>query len=131
MREHNYSLGGESSGHIICSDLTTTGDAIVAALQVLQAVVDTGKDLRTLLGGMQKTPQILINVRTNGQKDCLSHPVVTSAVAEAERDLSDKGRVLLRASGTEPVIRVMVEGESSERIQQHAESIAEQIRALS
>jgi phosphoglucosamine mutase len=103
-------LGGETSGHIICLDLTTTGDGIISALQVLQAMVACEQGLHELKLGMRKFPQSLVNVRMDRKIDVTTMPAVQRAIARAEERLADGGRVLLRPSGTEPVIRVMVEG---------------------
>lgn len=111
LESRSWSLGGEASGHIVCLDRTTTGDAIVAALQVLAAMVTSGRSLAELCKGMSKFPQNMINVRVGVKADPMERPQVVSAVAAAEQRLAGRGRVLLRASGTEPVIRVMVEGE--------------------
>jgi phosphoglucosamine mutase len=111
MQEKGWDLGGENSGHIICLDKHTTGDAIVSALQVLAAVREAGQDLDRLAGALRLYPQKLINVRMPRAFDWQRHPAVQRATADAERRLGDSGRLLLRASGTEPVLRVMVEGE--------------------
>lgn len=111
LAENDWGLGGESSGHIICRNVTTTGDGIVAALQVLQAMVQQGRTLAELKSQMQKLPQHMINVRLLKKGDPTSLPKVKQAVAEVEAELAGTGRVLLRPSGTEPVVRVMVEGQ--------------------
>lgn len=128
MRERQWSLGGENSGHIVCGDLTTTGDGIVAALQVLKAVRDGGTDLHELKRGMHKLPQTLVNVRVAGKVD-LQHKVITGAVRDAERKLAGNGRVLLRPSGTEPIVRVMVEGEDMGLVETLARGIAGVVEA--
>jgi len=110
LEQQGWSLGGESSGHIICRDRTTTGDGIVAALQVLAEIVDTGKTLKELRTGMSKYPQDMINVPRPAGFDLDGSAAVADAVSEAELRLSGNGRVLLRPSGTEPLVRVMVEG---------------------
>lgn len=111
LEARGWVLGGESSGHIVCLDRTTTGDAIIAALQVLSRLVRTGRSLSEECRGMSKFPQHMINVRVAKKSDPLANAAVARAVAEAETKMAGRGRVLLRASGTEPVIRVMVEGE--------------------
>lgn len=126
--ENGWELGGESSGHIICLDRTTTGDGIVAALQVLAAVQETGKTLGELKGGMVRYPQVMINVRMAEQFDIDSSTSVREAVAEAEHALSNHGRVLLRASGTEPVIRVMVEGDDAAQVASLSKALADSVR---
>jgi phosphoglucosamine mutase len=130
LKKVNGEIGGEASGHIICLDKTSTGDGIIAALQVLAEVVRSGESLNSLRSGVTKYPQTLINVRVEKMFDVANHPVVLKAVAEAEAKLADQGRVLLRASGTEPVIRVMVEGQDAVLTQQLATSLANMIEGL-
>lgn len=115
MRD-GWMLGGESSGHIICLDRTTTGDAIVSALQVLYAMRRSSLPLHELKTGMTKYPQHLINVRVDGKVDLAGSAVIQAAVSEAEAQLGSRGRVLLRPSGTEPLVRVMVEGEDGTQV---------------
>jgi phosphoglucosamine mutase len=125
MMQHTGSLlGGESSGHIICLDRTTTGDGIVSALQVLAAQVDSGKTLHELKSGMMKYPQRMINVPVERDAEPHSSALVQDAVKSAEQRLAGKGRVLLRASGTEPLIRVMVEGEDELQVIAEANQLA-------
>ncbi len=124
MRERQWQLGGESSGHIVCSDLTTTGDGIVAALQVLKSITESGKTLREIRLGMTKLPQIMINVKADGSRNIEGHVSVRAAVQRAQESLAGRGRILLRASGTEPVIRVMVEGEDSDLVNLLAAEVA-------
>lgn len=128
LKELGWRLGGENSGHIICLDHATTGDGIVAALQVLQAVVRAGVSLLQLRAGLQLFPQTLVNVRFAGGVDPLADPAVQQAVKQAEQALAGRGRVLLRKSGTEPLIRVMVEGHEAALVNALAEKIAEQVR---
>ena len=123
LSKHGGILGGEGSGHIICLDKTTTGDGIIAALQVMAEMQISGKSLHELKAGMSKYPQVLINIRTR-QKIDLKHHSLQQAVQDAEQSLGDTGRVLLRASGTEPLIRVMVEGQDAALVQQLAEQLA-------
>lgn len=111
-----WTLGGESSGHIICLDRTTTGDGIVAALQVLYAIQRSGKSLNELKSGMSKFPQHMENVRVSGKVDLDNSETIKQAVREVEQELGRRGRVLLRPSGTEPLVRVMVEGEDGEQV---------------
>ena len=125
---HDWQLGGESSGHIICRDKVTTGDGIVAALQVLTAMVEQQRTLADLCSGMTMLPQTLINVRFTGGGDPLLSSQVQSAVEAAEQKLAYQGRVVLRKSGTEPLIRVMVEGMCSTTIEQCAQSIADAVK---
>ncbi len=124
LRERDWTLGGESSGHIVCRDLTTTGDGVVAALQVLRAVIESGRTLDQLCVDVAKLPQTMINVAIGGGAAFHPGPAVLAAVNTAERRLAGTGRVLLRPSGTEPVIRVMVEGEDLALVQRLAEEVA-------
>jgi len=124
LQSHEGILGGESSGHIICLDRTTTGDGIVSALQVLAAMVQSGATLHDLRRGMEKFPQIMINVPLTERVDVSTDTVVLQAVKDAEKVMNGKGRVLLRPSGTEPLIRVMVEGENEELVRKQAEHLA-------
>ena len=128
MAEHGGILGGENSGHIICLDKTTTGDGIIAALQVMAEIHDTGKTLYELKSDMQKYPQVLINVRASRVVDLNNDAEIQKTVKAAEQKLGDKGRVLLRASGTEPLIRVMVEGESEDLVNNLAQELAENVK---
>ncbi len=124
LREQGWTLGGESSGHIICLTCTTTGDGIISALQVLWAVVEQGKSLRELKSGMTKYPQSLINVRLSGDFRLDESEAIRQAVLDVEQELADRGRVLLRPSGTEPLVRVMVEGEDGEQVERLAKQLA-------
>ncbi|MCG3200301.1 MAG: Phosphoglucosamine mutase [Gammaproteobacteria bacterium] len=130
LKENNWSLGGENSGHIVCLDVTTTGDGIISALSILEAMARSGTPLNTLKSGMHKYPQALINVRLerNGV-DVMGLPSVTDAVRAAEAELGDKGRVLLRPSGTEPLVRVMVEGTDTMKVKTLAQQIADAVAA--
>ncbi len=130
MQERGWRLGGESSGHIICADLTTTGDGIVAALQVLVALRAAETDMATLNSGMTKYPQHMINVRVAGKVDLEGNADLLAAVADTESELGDRGRVLLRASGTEPVIRVMLEGEDAGQVETLCGQLAERVSGL-
>ncbi len=124
LKERGWSLGGENSGHVLCSDLNTTGDGIVAALQVIRALSDSGKTLTELKSQMTKFPQILVNVRLPKKVDISDNAAINAAVIDAERTLDGTGRVLLRPSGTEPLIRVMAEGENQSLVQQQVDAIA-------
>ncbi len=129
MAALGWPLGGESSGHIICGDCTTTGDGIISALQVLAAMARSGRTLAELKRGMAKYPQKMVNVRLTGPTDITRLPAVQAAVAEAEVRFGGRGRVLLRPSGTEPVVRVMAEGEDAalvERIVADLAAVVEQ-----
>jgi phosphoglucosamine mutase len=129
MLKTGSSIGGEASGHIICLDKTTTGDGVVAALQVLAEIEDTGMSLNDLRAAMNKYPQRLINVKVDKMIDLSDNDAVCAAVDAAEQRLGDEGRVLLRHSGTEPVIRVMVEGSDATLTNQLAKDIAKVIEA--
>lgn len=129
LQQNNWFLGGESSGHIICLDRTTTGDGIISALQVLTAMVDTGKSLADLVKGMTKYPQILLNVKISERIDIDQSQPIQAAVREAEALLADAGRVLLRPSGTEPLIRVMVEGQDAGQVKSVAQQLADVVKA--
>ncbi len=124
MIKNDWLLGGESSGHIICRDLTTTGDGIVAALQVLRVMVTQEKNLAELKSQMTKLPQTMINVRLTEKTDPTRLPRVQEAMRSADDRLGGQGRVLLRPSGTEPVVRVMVEGSDVTQVQAIAEELA-------
>ncbi len=120
-------LGGENSGHIICLDRTSTGDGIISALQVLAAMLHSGKTLHDLKAGMSKYPQVLINVSVTGLVDLRRSPI-QEAIKAVESQLGDHGRVLLRPSGTEPVVRVMVEGADAGVVERHARELADVVR---
>lgn len=122
-------LGGESSGHIICLDRTTTGDGIVSALQVLAYLSETGQSLREAGSGMKKMPMLMINVALNGHSRPLESVSVKRVVQQAEAQLQGRGRVLLRASGTEPLIRVMVESEDEGLVNTLTQKIADTVAA--
>jgi phosphoglucosamine mutase len=131
LAENDWTLGGEPSGHIICRDRTTTGDGIVAALQVLAEINKTGRSLGELRAGMRKFPQELVNVPlgTRRASEIMANPAVNDAVRDVETSMGADGRVLLRPSGTEPLIRVMVEGREPETVVAKANSIADVVRA--
>ncbi len=128
LRSRGWLVGGENSGHIICLDKHTTGDGIVSALQVLHAVRVGRGSLSELSAGLRLYPQVLVNVRVERGSDFRKDPAVQEAVRHAESALKGRGRVLLRPSGTEPVIRVMVEGEAEAEVRALAETIADSIR---
>jgi phosphoglucosamine mutase len=129
LKECGGTLGGETSGHLLCLDKTTTGDGLVSALQVLAVMKRSGRTLAELSRAMPRFPQRLVNVRVARRVDPGQSPPIRSAVAEAEAILGARGRVVLRASGTEPVIRVMVEGEDGDEVNRLAESLADRVRA--
>ncbi len=124
LAKHGWNLGGEGSGHIVCRSILPTGDATVAAVQVLKAVANSKKTIHELKQGMQKLPQRMINVRLEQKVDITSSEEVAQLVAAAEAQLADKGRVLLRPSGTEPVVRVMVEGSDLDQVNSVCEQLA-------
>lgn len=128
LTQRGWELGGENSGHIVCLDKHTTGDAIVSALQVLHALVETKAALPEAAAAVTLYPQVLVNVAVGKRLDFDKHRGIRRVVAEAEKDLAGNGRVLLRASGTEPVIRVMVEGKSQARVKAWAQAISEAVK---
>ena len=130
MEANNWSLGGESSGHIICSDVTTTGDGIVASLQVLMALKAADGDLTALRAGITKLPQLMINVTVSGKVNLEDYPEVATAVAAVEQQLGERGRVLLRPSGTEPKVRVMVEGEDGDEVHALCSGLAAEVERI-
>ena len=127
MKQKGWNLGGESSGHIICLDRTTTGDGIVSALQVLAYLAETGQTLDQARSGVSKLPMQMINVPLPADADPMSSPLVSDAVVKAEHALNGRGRVLLRPSGTEPLIRVMVEGSDAALVQKLSKNIADTV----
>ena len=128
MRERGWELGGENSGHVICLDKHTTGDGIVSALQVLHAMREMQASLAQLTADLVMYPQVLVNVQVPRGFDWRKHDTIGKAQSDAEHALNGKGRVLLRPSGTEPVLRVMVEGEPREAIESAANAIAQAVR---
>jgi phosphoglucosamine mutase len=130
LQQHRGTLGGESSGHIICLDRTTTGDGIITALQVLAVCIHTGLPLHELKAGMYKYPQRMINVPLSRKLDVVNLPEVQAAVRHAEQQLSQQGRVLLRSSGTEPLLRVMVEGTDARQIEEISQQLAEVVKTV-
>lgn len=131
LQSRGWQLGGEGSGHLICRHVQSTGDGIVAALQVLHALNESEMQLDSYLQSITKMPQVLVNVRTTANKDALlRHPQILQKVADVEQRLEGRGRVLLRPSGTEPLLRVMVEGDQEEEVQALAEEIAELVTQI-
>ncbi|AKS42110.1 phosphoglucosamine mutase [Wenzhouxiangella marina] len=130
LRRNGWQLGGEASGHILCLDRAMTGCGIVSALQVLEVVARTRQSLAALAGGMERYPQVMINVPVQGQARVLveTHEGLALALSEAEASLGDQGRIILRPSGTEPVVRVTVEGRDSQQVQRLAESLARTVQ---
>jgi phosphoglucosamine mutase len=131
LNQSGGTLGGETSGHILCLDKTTTGDGLISALQVLAIMKQTGSGLAELAAGMKKYPQVLLNVRVARRFDPLTEPEVARVVEEVELRLKGRGRIVLRPSGTEPVIRVMVEGSDAGLVKQGAKDIAAAVEAAS
>ena len=129
MKSGHYSLGGEQSGHVIMSDHATTGDGILTALHVLERMASTGRSLSDLAAVMERLPQVLVNVPGVDKARADEDAVLAAAVAEAEAELGDTGRVLLRPSGTEPLVRVMVEAASADQAQSIADRLATVVRA--
>lgn len=129
LEENNWVTGGEPSGHILTLDKSTTGDAIIAALQVLTVMVEQGKALHELVAGFELFPQVLVNVRLQHMIDPYAIPALVAEFEKAEQQLKGRGRLLIRKSGTEPVIRVMVEGDQQEEVQALANHLADAVRA--
>ncbi|HEX4240086.1 MAG TPA: phosphoglucosamine mutase [Steroidobacteraceae bacterium] len=130
LNELGGTLGGETSGHILCLDKTTTGDGLISALQVLKIMKETGSGLAELAAGMRKYPQVLLNVRVSKRFDPLAEPSVAAVANEVERRFEGRGRIVLRPSGTEPVIRVMVEGYDAAMVKKGAGDIAAVVAAV-
>jgi phosphoglucosamine mutase len=129
LREQGGIIGGETSGHLICLDKTTTGDGLITALQILAIMRRTGRSLNELAQGMVQLPQTLLNVRIGERVDISEHAAILDAVQNVETVLGGRGRVVLRASGTEPVIRVMVEGEDPLQVNSLASQLADSVRS--
>ena len=128
LREKQWQLGGEASGHLVCLSLTTTGDGIVAALQVLAAMVQNERSLRELRNGMHKLPQTLVNVATPDPAQMASNGALGEATRQAMAELGGRGRVVIRPSGTEPVLRIMVEGERRDTVSACAQALEKAAR---
>lgn len=128
LHRHHWLLGGEGSGHLLVLDQQSTGDALVSALQVLQAIARSGRGLADLLAGVELFPQVLINVRLQPGQDWKGNAALQAAIAQAEAELGETGRVLIRASGTEPLLRVMVEARDADQARALAERMAEAAR---
>lgn len=130
LMEHNWTLGGENSGHIICLEHATTGDGIIAALQVLKALCENNDSLHTMKKGMTKFPQVLKNVKVTKPQSIIVDDTLQNAIAKMERSLQNKGRILVRASGTEPLVRVMVEGEDPIFVNTIADQMADVVEKV-
>jgi len=130
LSQRDWLLGGENSGHVVCRHLTSTGDGTVSAVQVLRAMADSGRSLNELRQGMTKLPQVMINVRLAKRVQLDGVDALQQAVAEAEAELGDSGRVLLRPSGTEPVLRVMAEGEDRSQVERVCQELAEKAEKI-
>ena len=128
LKEHGGILGGETSGHLLCLDKTTTGDGLITALQIISIMKRTGRSLKELVSGMAQLPQTMLNVAVADHVDPHSEPGIRDAITAAEIQLGDRGRVVLRASGTESVIRVMVEGEDRDMVADLAQHLASSVR---
>ncbi len=128
MHRERLTLGGEQSGHVIFSEHATTGDGILTGLQLLDAVLDGDETLERIVDGITPYPQVLINVRVDDKPDLRSHAIIGPAVAGVEETLAGTGRVVLRYSGTEPLVRVMLEGKDPDVVRKQAERLAGVIR---
>ncbi len=129
MQRRDLSLGGEQSGHVIFAESLFTGDGLVTALNVLRVMAETGQSLGQLAGGLKAFPQTLLNVRVREKRDVKTLPEVTAAMEAVEKRIGNRGRLLVRYSGTEPLLRIMLEGEHQHEIQAWAEEIAVVVRA--
>ena len=129
LEEKAWSIGGEPSGHILTLDKSTTGDAIIASLQVLTVMVEQDKALHELVDGLVLFPQVLVNVRLQHMLDPYAIPALVTEFEKAEQQLKGRGRILIRKSGTEPVIRVMVEGDQQQEVEALAQHLADAVRA--
>ena len=129
MREGGFNIGGEQSGHVILSDFSTTGDGLIAALQVLAVMIETGKPMSALGRQFEPVPQLLENVRFAGGKP-LEHKTVKEAIADGESQLNGSGRIVVRPSGTEPLIRIMAEGDDPALVKKVVKSIVSAVKAV-
>lgn len=130
MKADGYNLGGEQSGHIVFLDFNTTGDGMLTSLQLMSIMKETGKSLSELAAEVQKYPQSLVNVTVTDKEQALHHPEVQQAIDQVETEMNGNGRVLVRPSGTEPLLRVMVEAPTQEESQRYAEKIAQVVKQL-
>jgi phosphoglucosamine mutase len=129
MLAKGWKLGGENSGHIICLDIANTGDGIISSLQALAALVNSDQSLSDARAKMRKFPQCMINVKAGNASNIIDNSLIQSAISDIESKLGENGRVLLRPSGTEPVIRVMVEGEDGDIVDKMARELSEVVTA--
>jgi phosphoglucosamine mutase len=129
MREGGFNIGGEQSGHVILSDFSTTGDGLIAALQVLTVMIESGKPMSALGRQFEPVPQLLENVRFAGGKP-LEHKTVKEAIADGESQLNGSGRIVVRPSGTEPLIRIMAEGDDPALVKKVVKSIVSAVKAV-
>ena len=130
LLDNELTLGGESSGHIINLNMTSTGDGIISALQVLESIIQSGRNLSELKADMEKYPQRLVNVRIKERVDLASFPEIGIAVKEVENEMGETGRVLLRPSGTEPLVRVMIEGQNESQVDTLVQSLASRVEDI-
>lgn len=130
LQDRGWQLGGEGSGHLVCFQHTTTGDAIIAALQVMMALKRRGETLAQAREALRKCPQVLLNVRFAGSQNPVEHPIVQEACAQVTQRMQGRGRVLLRKSGTEPLVRVMVEGDDEAMVRSYAEELVAVVREV-
>ena len=130
MRKNGYKIGGEQSGHIIFSDYSTTGDGLITALQILTAMKKSGKTAAELNAMMTTFPQVLINVKVQNKEACKNSDEIKRAIAEGEEELGTSGRILVRPSGTEPLIRVMAEGPNKLQLERICNKIAAEIEKI-
>jgi len=128
--DNNLTLGGESSGHIINLNMTSTGDGIISALQIIEAMTKNSLNLNELKTDMQKYPQKMINIHVKEQVDLTAFPEIQNAVEEVEHEMGERGRVLLRSSGTEPLVRVMIEGEDENQVVTLVEALADRVENI-
>ena len=128
MLANGYKLGGEQSGHIILKEFANTGDGLLTALHLMQVMAETGKSLEALAQVMVRFPQVLVNVKNVDKSKLNTSPLIAKSIADFENSLGDSGRILVRSSGTEPLVRVMVEAESQEIAAKIANEIAELVR---
>lgn len=130
LKENGWAMGGENSGHIVLGDMTSTGDGLISALKVLEVMFETGSSLAELRQGMTKCPQKLVNVKVSDKQLIMTSDAIAEEVAKSENRMGDRGRVLLRPSGTEPVIRVMVEGVDQQEIEREVAHLVEVVKGL-